>query len=99
MVIFQRTTGLWDMAARTASDPTVRIALVPSVLETKGLDVTPGTIKRLRQAGDEKTARYRRLFCVMKPGMWPSGHAGLNTFAINADWTGADVPRIDQPIL
>lgn len=33
----------------------VRMALVPRVLEARGLDVTPGIIKRLRQVGDEKT--------------------------------------------
>lgn len=48
--------GLWDMASRTAFDPLVRMALVPRVLEARGLDVTPGIINRLRNAGDEQTA-------------------------------------------
>jgi uncharacterized ferritin-like protein (DUF455 family) len=48
--------GLWDMAVRTAHDVLVRMALVPRVLEARGLDVTPAMIKRLRQVGDEKTA-------------------------------------------
>lgn len=52
---FPAHNGLWDMAVRTASDPLVRMALVPRVLEARGLDVTPGMIKRLRQAGDDKT--------------------------------------------
>ena len=47
--------GLWDMAVHTAFDPMVRMALVPRVLEARGLDVTPGIIKRLQQAGDQKT--------------------------------------------
>lgn len=47
--------GLWDMAEKTAHDALVRMALVPRVLEARGLDVTPGMIERLRQAGDEKT--------------------------------------------
>ena len=47
--------GLWEMAARTAFDPMVRMALVPRVLEARGLDVTPNIINRLRQIGDEKT--------------------------------------------
>ncbi|MBK7365932.1 MAG: ferritin-like domain-containing protein [Nitrosomonas sp.] len=47
--------GLWDTALLTASDPLLRMALVPRVLEARGLDVTPGIIKRLRQIGDEKT--------------------------------------------
>lgn len=48
--------GLWEMASRTAFDPMVRMALVPRVLEAKGLDVAPGIINRLRNAGDERTA-------------------------------------------
>lgn len=48
--------GLWNMAVHTAFDPMVRMALVPRVLEARGLDVTPSIIKRLQQAGDEKTA-------------------------------------------
>lgn len=48
-------SGLWDMAVQTAFDPMVRMALVPRVLEARGLDVTPGIIKRLQQAGDQKT--------------------------------------------
>jgi uncharacterized ferritin-like protein (DUF455 family) len=47
--------GLWEMAEKTADSCLVRMALVPRVLEARGLDVTPGMIKRLRQVGDEKT--------------------------------------------
>lgn len=53
---FPAHNGLWDIATRTAFDPLVRMALVPRVLEARGLDVTPGMIQRLRQAGDEETA-------------------------------------------
>jgi uncharacterized ferritin-like protein (DUF455 family) len=48
-------SGLWDMAEKTAHDPLVRMALVPRVLEARGLDVTPGMIERLNNAGDERT--------------------------------------------
>lgn len=47
--------GLWEMTLKTAHDPLVRMALVPRVLEARGLDVTPGMIKRLQQAGDDQT--------------------------------------------
>jgi uncharacterized ferritin-like protein (DUF455 family) len=47
--------GLWEMAVRTAGDPVARMALVPRVLEARGLDVTPGMIERLRRAGDGRT--------------------------------------------
>jgi len=47
--------GLWEMACRTAHDPLVRMALVPRVLEARGLDVTPAIMERLRKAGDESS--------------------------------------------
>lgn len=33
----------------------IRMALVPRVLEARGLDVTPGMIERLAKAGDSET--------------------------------------------
>lgn len=47
--------GLWQMAVATAHDPLARMALVPRVLEARGLDVTPGMIERLRSVGDATT--------------------------------------------
>ncbi len=44
--------GLWEMARKTAHDALVRMALVPRVLEARGLDVTPGIMERLERAGD-----------------------------------------------
>lgn len=47
--------GLWAAAVRTADDPLRRMALVPRVLEARGLDVTPDMIERLRSVGDDAT--------------------------------------------
>ncbi|APZ42384.1 ferritin-like domain-containing protein [Acidihalobacter ferrooxydans] len=47
--------GLWEMAVKTADDWLLRMALVPRVLEARGLDVTPGMIERLRRVGDVET--------------------------------------------
>lgn len=44
--------GLWEMAVKSDHDVMVRMALVPRVLEARGLDVTPGMIKKLKAAGD-----------------------------------------------
>jgi uncharacterized ferritin-like protein (DUF455 family) len=49
--------GLWDAAASTAHDPLARLAVVPMVLEARGLDVTPATIERFEAAGDSATSR------------------------------------------
>lgn len=51
---FPAHNGLWEMAQQTAHDGMVRMALVPRVLEARGLDVTPGMIKRLKQQGDQR---------------------------------------------
>jgi len=48
--------GLWQAAQQTAGDLLARMAIVPRVLEARGLDVTPGMIKGFRQVGDDGTA-------------------------------------------
>ncbi|MFV2060857.1 MAG: ferritin-like domain-containing protein [Gammaproteobacteria bacterium] len=49
---FKAHNGLWRMALETAHDPLVRMALVPRVLEARGLDVTPAIIKKLHYIKD-----------------------------------------------
>ncbi len=44
--------GLWDAAHATRHDAAARLAVVPMVLEARGLDVTPQMIARLHDAGD-----------------------------------------------
>ena len=53
---FDAHNGLWEMAEKTAHDGLARMALVPRVLEARGLDVTPGMIVKLRSLGDDATA-------------------------------------------
>ncbi|MGV8944279.1 ferritin-like domain-containing protein [Thermomonas sp.] len=53
---FDAHNGLWEMAEKTADDGLSRMALVPRVLEARGLDVTPGMIVKLRGLGDHATA-------------------------------------------
>ena len=49
--------GLWQAAHATRHDVAARLAVVPMVLEARGLDVTPTTIERLRAGGDATSAR------------------------------------------
>ncbi|MFP5404216.1 MAG: ferritin-like domain-containing protein [Gammaproteobacteria bacterium] len=51
---FKAHTGLWDMALKTAHDPLVRMALVPRVLEARGLDATPLIAAKLKAANDTR---------------------------------------------
>jgi uncharacterized ferritin-like protein (DUF455 family) len=45
--------GMWRAAEDTALDLMARLAVVPMVLEARGLDVTPGMIEVFRKAGDK----------------------------------------------
>ena len=49
--------GLWQAAQDTAHDVAARLAVVPMVLEARGLDVTPATLERVRAQGDDNGAR------------------------------------------
>lgn len=49
--------GLWSAAAATSHDVAARLAVVPMVLEARGLDVTPATLTRVRDSGDSVGAR------------------------------------------
>lgn len=49
--------GLWQAAEETAHDVAARLAVVPMVLEARGLDVTPATLERVRMIGDATGAR------------------------------------------
>ena len=53
---FDAHDGLWEMAVKTSQSCLERMALVPRVLEARGLDVTPGMISRLRHVRDDATA-------------------------------------------
>jgi uncharacterized ferritin-like protein (DUF455 family) len=48
--------GLWQAAEETAHDLLARLAVVPLVLEARGLDVTPVMIDKLRQVEDHDSA-------------------------------------------
>jgi len=52
---FPAHDGLWEVAQRTADSCLHRMALVPRVLEARGLDVTPAMIERLRRVDDLET--------------------------------------------
>ena len=46
--------GMWRAAEDTAGDLLARLAVVPMVLEARGLDVTPGMIEIFRNAGERQ---------------------------------------------
>ncbi len=69
---FPAHAGLWEMAEKTAHDPLARMALVPRLLEARGLDATPPIQQRLEEAGDHESARA--LDIILRDEI---GHVGL----------------------
>lgn len=49
--------GLWEAADKTNHDVMARLAIVPMVLEARGLDVTPAMLKKVQSQGDVNGAK------------------------------------------
>ncbi len=65
---FPAHDGLWEAATDTADDLLARLAVVPMVLEARGLDVTPGMIARLNGAGDRESAEILEIIYAEEIG-------------------------------
>ncbi len=48
--------GLWQAATDTSNDLNARLAIVPLVLEARGLDITPSLIDKMLETGDAESA-------------------------------------------
>ena len=79
--------GLWQAAEETAHDLLARLAIVPLVLEARGLDVTPATVADFRRVGDEPSAEI--LDSIYRDEI---GHvaAGMRWFQHFAEAAGLD---------
>jgi uncharacterized ferritin-like protein (DUF455 family) len=58
---FTAHNGLWEMAQKTAHDVLTRMALVPRVLEARGLDVSPALIAKLQSCGDTRAVEILQI--------------------------------------
>jgi len=58
---FPAHNGLWETAEKTASDPLLRMALVPRILEARGLDVNPGIMEKLASIGDQQSVETLKI--------------------------------------
>jgi uncharacterized ferritin-like protein (DUF455 family) len=65
--------GLWEAARATAHDLLARLAVVPLVLEARGLDVTPAMIERLDHGGDAASAAVLRVIYADEIGHVAAG--------------------------
>ena len=93
---FAAHDGLWDMALKTAHDPLLRMALVPRVLEARGLDATPAITRKLRDIGD---ARAVEILAVIERD--EIGHVAIGSrwFAYLCDVRGLDAAATFRQIL
>lgn len=65
--------GLWDAAFATCEDLLARLAVVPMVLEARGLDVTPPMIDKLVRVGDDESADILRTIYEEEKGHVAAG--------------------------
>jgi uncharacterized ferritin-like protein (DUF455 family) len=65
--------SLWGAAQATAHDVLARLAVVPLVLEARGLDVTPDMIARLERLGDRESAAVLRVIYADEIGHVAAG--------------------------
>ncbi|WP_298912036.1 ferritin-like domain-containing protein [uncultured Algimonas sp.] len=73
--------GLWDAALKTRGDIAARLSVAPLVLEARGLDVTPGMIDKLVQAGDTESADVLRVIYREEIGHVATGMTWLRHVA------------------
>jgi uncharacterized ferritin-like protein (DUF455 family) len=65
--------GLWQAAHETRHDLLARLAVVPLVLEARGLDVTPAMIARFERLGDAESAAALRVIYADEIGHVAAG--------------------------
>ena len=71
---FAAHNGLWEMAEKSAGRCLARMALVPRLLEARGLDVTPGMIHRFESLGDKASVEILRV--ILREEV---GHVAIGT--------------------
>jgi uncharacterized ferritin-like protein (DUF455 family) len=71
--------GLWEMATDTAHDVLVRMALVPRVLEARGLDATPSIIEKLQQVGETEWVEILKIILHDEIGHVATGSYWFHT--------------------
>ena len=89
--------GLWQAAETTAHDLLARLAVVPLVLEARGLDVTPVMIASLDKAGDGPSADVLRVIYRDEIGHVAIGRRWFDTLCaergVEAEATYQDLVR------
>ncbi len=79
--------GLWQAATATTDDLMARLALVPMVLEARGLDTTPAAVDKLRKSGDAQSAE---ILLTIGEEETPHVAAGVRWFKFLAERRGLE---------
>ena len=79
--------GLWEMAIKTDHDVLLRMALVPRVLEARGLDVTPGMIRKLELVDEIELVEILKVIY----------HEEIGHVKIGSHWFNAICDQRDLP--
>lgn len=85
---FSAHNGLWDMAMQTNHSALVRMAIIPRVMEARGLDVTPGIINRFAAVGEHKVVEILKI--IMRDEI---GHVEVGTHWFNYLCDKKQLPR------
>ncbi|MET0363681.1 MAG: ferritin-like domain-containing protein [Sphingobium sp.] len=88
--------GLWEAAYETRHDLAARLAIVPLVLEARGLDVTPQMIERLQGAGDRRSAAILARIASDEVGHVAAGIRWFEKIAIQRNF---DAPLTFQTLV
>ncbi len=90
---FPAHDGLWEAAENTADNFLARLAVAPLILEARGLDVTPGMIRRLEGAGDNSSASILKVIYTDEIGHVACGERWF----FSGLWRAAARPCVDIP--
>lgn len=71
---FSAHNGLWRIAEETSHDILLRLAVVPRIMEARGLDVTPDLINRFKEIKDKETVSILQIILEEE-----IGHVSIGT--------------------
>ncbi len=71
---FPAHNSLWELAVNTDYDILARMALVPRIMEARGLDVTPGIINKFANIGDNRAVDILNIILQEEQGHVAAGN-------------------------
>ena len=82
---FAAHNGMWEMAQKTHHDPLIRMALVPRVLEARGLDVTTKMMEKSRGTSDLRAVEILEVILLEEIGHVAIGTRWFNYLCAQRD--------------